>query len=629
MLDALRRGTGSWIAKIFIALLVVSFAVWGIADIFRGYGAGSLAEVGGQEVSAEQYRFAYQTELRRVANQLGRSLTTEEARAIGLDQRVLARLIGEAAVEAHAKELNLGITDKAIAQQTVNEPLFQDAAGRFSRGAFIQVLQANGLSEQRFIALERESSVRRQLTQTVGEIAALPEALLQAANRYQNEQRALSYFVLPETKIDPIPAPTEEQLKSHYEDNKQAYTAPEYRKLGVLIVTPELLAGTIEVNEADIKQRYETRKDSFGKPERRHVLQIAFPDKATALEAADKIRQGTDFIEVAKTRGYTEKDIDLGRVTRSEVLDPAVAEAAFKLAKDAVSEPVEGRFGTVLLKVSAIEPGVEVTFDDVKAQIRDAIAKERAAAEALDLHDKVEDERAAGTKLSQIADKLNLKYAELPAVGRDARSSDGKTIDVPSAAQVAAAAFESDVGIENDPIETSDRGFVWVDVLGLAPEHRKAFDAVRAQVQDDWRKAELRARLAKKAQELVDRIRKGETIAAVAQALQLQTVQSKPFKRGDNPEALPRAAVALAFALAVGGSGSAPAEDGASRVVLEVARIDAPPPLSESDADALRKSLQAQITDDFIDQYVAGLRDRYGVKVNRAQFNQLTGRDGS
>ncbi|MGE5267093.1 MAG: SurA N-terminal domain-containing protein, partial [Deltaproteobacteria bacterium] len=37
MLDALRRGATGIVAKILLSLLIVSFAIWGIADVFRGY----------------------------------------------------------------------------------------------------------------------------------------------------------------------------------------------------------------------------------------------------------------------------------------------------------------------------------------------------------------------------------------------------------------------------------------------------------------------------------------------------------------------------------------------------------------------------------------------------------------
>ena len=628
MLDALRRSTGGWIAKIFIGLLVISFAVWGIADIFRGYGGTSLAKVGDKEISAEEYRFAYQNELRRIGNQIGRNLSTDEARALGLDERVLNRLVTDAALDAHASDLNLGVTDRAIAERTVNEPAFQDTTGRFSPLLFAEVLRANSLSEQAYVALERGATVRRQLTGTIGETAGLPQTLLTAANRYQNETRTLSYFVLPASKAEPIETPTEEQLKSYYDANKQLFTAPDYRKVGLLIVTPETLADTIEVTEEDIKRRYESNKDSYGRPERRHVRQIAFPDKAAAQEAAEKIKGGADFAQIAKERGYSEKDIDLGTVSKSQLADPAVADAAFKLAEGGVSDPVDGSLGSFLLQVTTVEPGEEKSIEDVKDQVRREIAKQRAVEEALEIHDRVEDERAAGIKLSEIGDKSNLKYVELPALSRRGQDTEGKTVDIPALQQVVGVAFESDVGVENDPVETTDRGFVWVDVLGVTLERLKTFEEVRADVERAWRDSEIRRKLSDLAQGLIDRIRKGESVEAVAQSLEIEPKQSKPVKRLETAIDLPRTAIAQAFALGEGGAGSSPADEGRSRIVFKVTKVEPPAPLSEQDEDSLLDAVRGQIADDQITQFVTGLRDRYGVSINRTVYDQLTGREG-
>jgi peptidyl-prolyl cis-trans isomerase D len=79
MLDALRRGALNWMAKILLGLLIIAFAVWGVADVFRGYGRGTLAQIGKTEISVDEYRQAYQDEMTSVSRRLGRRLTAEQA----------------------------------------------------------------------------------------------------------------------------------------------------------------------------------------------------------------------------------------------------------------------------------------------------------------------------------------------------------------------------------------------------------------------------------------------------------------------------------------------------------------------------------------------------------------------
>ncbi|MGD8879654.1 MAG: SurA N-terminal domain-containing protein, partial [Methyloceanibacter sp.] len=121
-LDTLRKGAARTFGLILVALLVVSFAVWGIADIFTGYGRQTLIEVGDTEISPEDYQRVQQEVLRAMSQDAGRALSLQEARAAGLDQRVLERLVGGAAVDTHAKQLGLSISDETLLAQIMDDP---------------------------------------------------------------------------------------------------------------------------------------------------------------------------------------------------------------------------------------------------------------------------------------------------------------------------------------------------------------------------------------------------------------------------------------------------------------------------------------------------------------------------
>ena len=155
MLTAMRNSTRGLLAKIFLgalfALLIFSFAIWGIADIFTGYGSQSVATVGDTQVSTTQFHAAYQRELSTMADRLGRQLTPDEARQLGVDQRVLRQLLTSAALTNHARDLKLSVSDEYIAQQIVKEPSFFDAFGRFDRQRYQSLLRYSGLSEAAYV----------------------------------------------------------------------------------------------------------------------------------------------------------------------------------------------------------------------------------------------------------------------------------------------------------------------------------------------------------------------------------------------------------------------------------------------------------------------------------------------
>jgi peptidyl-prolyl cis-trans isomerase D len=624
----LRKGATRLLGLILMGLLVISFAVWGIADIFRGYGGQTLVQVGETEIDQQEYLRAQRDVLRSMGQTAGRTLSLQEAREQGLDKRVLERLIGGAALDTHAKHLGLNISDEALLEAIRNDPAFKDSTGNFSPIALQQALRNLDMNEQGYLAAEREQNLRRQLLSTVGRSATASPVFLAAFNDFNNETRSLRYVVVPRTAIGTIPEPTDEDLNRYYDNQRTKFTQPETRKIGILAVTPETVKDKVEITEGDIKAAFERDKQKLGTPERRKVEQIAFPDQTAAEAAYKKIQAGTDFVALAKEQNLSESDISLGLLSRADMADAAIGDAAFKLEKDKVSAPVTGELGkTVLLRVTEIEPGKDVTFEEAKADIEKKILKERAQVAIFDLHDSIEDERAAGAQLSEIGTKFNIPYRVVEQVDRRGQAPDGTTPDLPQKTELLNAVFATEVGVENDPIDAKDDGLVWYELLDIKPEQLKPLEQVKQQVVEGWRVEEERNRMAKHTDELVKQLNGGKTLEDLAKEVNTEVVVSEALKRtGMTVNILPTAMM-QAFALPQGGYGSAPTGVEESRIVFQVDKITPPAPLDEASTNQLKGRLANFMGEDIIGEYFTALEQRYGVHVNQQALSKLTGSD--
>lgn len=618
MLEAMRKGIGTWVAKVFIGLLVLSFAVWGIADIFGGYGAQTVATVGESEISTQTYQLELNRERRALSNRLGRQLTQTEVRALGLDNQVLLRLIGDAAMENQAQQQGLGVSGKAVLARVKRDPLFKDNTGQFSQQRYYQLLSSNGLSEPEFLERQRRAIIIEQIAGPVSGGAHVPGVLADAANRYRNETRKLSYFTLPLEKAGEIPAQSDEKLREFYNARKSEFRAPEYRSVSTIFLLPAELSKDIVVSDEEVANYYEANKARYGSPERRAVLQIPFPDDAAAAEAHKKLQDGADFMDIAKARDLTEKDVDLGLVAKTAMLDEKAAEEIFKLPVGELSAPIKGALSTVIAKVTKIEPAVQRTLEDERDAIRKRLADEAAAVRILDVYDKIEDERAAGLTLAEIAKKLSLKSLEVDAIDRSGRDETGKEIaELARHSSVVRAIFSADAGVETDPEETPDGGYIWYDVRKVTPERQKDFAEAKGDVVGKWREEEERKLLAKKAQELVDALRGGAGIETVGKDLELEVKETERIKRTARVDGIPGAAIQQAFALKPGGFGSALTADGKARVIFKVVDSQLPASASAEAEKTIVASLRTSIADDMIVQYVRGLRREFGVEINQ------------
>jgi peptidyl-prolyl cis-trans isomerase D len=631
MLQGFRAASQSWLGKIVVTvvfgLLIAGLAIFGIGDIFRGGGSNNVATVGSTPIPAETLRTAYQNQIQRLSRQSRRPITPDQAKALGLDRQVLAQLITEASLDQKTRDLGLRIPDAAVIRLIQEEPAFKGPSGAFDVNTFRDTLRQAGLTEQGFVQEQRAVAARLQLADAITAELPVPLAARDALHRYTSERRAASYFTLPESAAGEVPAPTEEEVATFYNERKSAFRAPEYRTVDLLVLDPATLAKPDAVPEAEARARYEAEKTRFGTPEKRSIQQIVFASDADAAAALARIRSGeATFDAVAAERGLDAKALDLGTFAKSELFDPAVAEAAFAAEPNAVSEPVKGRFGAVLLRVTAVQPAARKPFEEVAGEVRAEVARDKARDGLEKVHDAIEDQRAGAKPLADIAREQGLSLVTVPAVDAQGRDPQGKAVDaIPDKDATLAAIFRGDMGADNEALRTRSGGYVWYDVTKIDPAHDKPLAEVRDAVVAQWKADEVSRRLAAKAREATERLDKGEAIEAVAASLNQEAKSVADLARGRGRDALSTESVARIFATPVGKSGSASGE-GTARVVFRVTQATVPPFVATAaGAVAVEQQYRTALADDVLAEYIADVQKQAGVSVNEAAFRRAIG----
>ena len=632
MLRGLRKVSSNWIGKAIMAtvmgILIFSFGIWGIADIFRGFGRSTLVRIGSTEIGVEQFRQIYNDRLQQVGRQFGRPLTPDQARAFGLDRQILQQTIAETTLDETARKMGLAQSDAAVIQSISNDPNFAGINGKFDPARFAAIIRNFGFTEARYIAEQRRTMLRRELATTISSGIEPPQVLLDIKNRYDNETRSVDYLRLTEAQAGTIDQPSPEQLASYFDDHKTQFKAPEFRKLALIVLDPQDQAKWANVSDEDAKKVFEASKEKFGKAERRQVEQIVFPNADDARAARERLNGGMSFEDLAKERGLNSSDYDLGVVTKSGILDPAVADAAFALPENQVSEPIQGRFGSVLVKVGKIEPGVVPNYEAVAGVIKSQLAADRARSAVQDLHNKVEDERGGGASVTEAAQKAGVAPVTIDAVDRSGRDPSGAPVAaLAQNSDVIAAAFASDVGSDNDPIRTKSGGYIWFDVLGITPSRDRSIDEVRDQVAARWRSDQIGSRLKAKADELLDLVTKGgKTLAEAAGTVGIKVETQAAFKRSANVANLGSNVVDGAFRLTKGQSERTTGDQPNEWIVYTLTDVSTPAfdPAS-ADAKTLREDIQRQQSEEQVAQYIAKRESEIGVKVNEQAFAIVTG----
>ena len=629
MMDGIRKAGQSWLGKIVVGILfgflILSFAVWGIGDIMRQGGKQIVAEIGPTEITVLQFRDAWQQELQQVSRRIRRTLTADEARAFGLDKVVLDRLMTEATLNAEAKKLNLAISDTTIARAIQSDPNFRGTNGQFDRFVFQEAVRNAGFTEQGFIAAQRGAYLRQQITESIAGAAIAPTPMREAIHRYRAEERAIEFIVLDKAQAGDVPAPTEDDLKKFYDANQASFRAPDFRAVNIVALTPDTIANPSSIFDSEAKEFYDRNLNRFGQPERRQVEQLPFANADEAQNAVSVLQAGKSLDDFISEKNL--KPIDLGNVTKADLIDPAVAEAAFALKEGETSAVVQSRFGPVLLRVKSVTAGVVKPFEEVAQAIKADLARVKARDAIQDLHDKIEDQRASARPLSDIAKDMTLTLESIAALDRQGRDATGQTVPLLDRDNLLKAIFASDVGVDNEPIATRDGGWIWFDVTGITPARDRTLDEVRPVLIEAWTLDEIASRLAKKAADLARDVNNGKSLADLARELGVEAQKADKLTRGmaDAPS-LSQAAISQAFGTKVGQATAALGASQTSRIVLKVnsANVPAFDPANE-ESKRLEDQMASALSEDMLLAYIANVQKSLGTKIYDANLRLALG----
>lgn len=609
------------VAKILFGILVISFAVWGIGDIFRGGGfAVVIAEVGDQRVTANEFQTEYQRYIEELRPMFGGQLDAEKAKQLGLQYQVLQRMIGQAVFDQGAEDLDIAVSDEVIRANIMSYPNLQGAGGTFNEIAFREMLMKAGYTEEAFVDAIRREISRSELTGTIRATGSAPKTMVDALFRLREEARTADYVEVRDVTFEDVGEPDEAALTAYYEKYADIFTAPEYRALTYVAITSKDLAQDIVISDEELRQAYEDSKARFSTPERRTLQQMVLSDEEAAKRAEAMLAEGTDFAQVAKEVANQEGDaIELGTVTPTQI-PPDLRDAAFGIAEGEVSAPVKTAFGWHVIKAVKVVPGTEKTFDEVKDELRQELAEDKARDEIDGLTNRFEDLLAGGATIEEAAAELGLETHTVVAV--DARGLDaaGEPVPLPDK-DIVSTAFAAEEGLPSPLTEIGNDGYFVLRVDKITPSAVRPLETIRDVVVSGWKGEERHKRAKARAEEIAAEVKAGKSLSEAAAAYDLTPETSEPFKRGQT-EVFPEDLIQGLFQNGTGTVASGESVNGYLVAVVKEIR-PADPAANKETVEAMQGELNNAVGTDYLVQYGAALESRYKVEVNQERLESL------
>jgi len=615
MLGSFRKFANTWPARVFFLVLVASFASWGIADVVRniGGGSGAVATVQGHDITPTEFMQEYDGTLRRYAQQLPDPSQIPASLRQRIASQTLEKLVTQQALADQAARLGVVVPDSQLRDAVFAMPDFQGPDGKFSRATLLQVLSSNHLTEAHFLDLVRRDIAQNQVLQSVGAASGSSSLLTDLVYRYLNEKRRADLVTLPLQGQALPPAPADTVLQRYYDNNLGRYTAPEYRHIKAVILSPDSIGRSLTVSDADMQAWFSAHKSDYVAPEKRAMQVITANSEASAASLATiwKAGAGWDAMQAAaKAAGATAVDLPLS--TPDQVPSPELAKAAFAAPINAVIGPIKAVFGSQILRVTTITPAKNPSFESLRDSIRGKVAAEKA----LDLIDaraqKLQDLFAGGAKIDEVPADLGATGAAgtLDAQGN---TPEGTPAPIPAPAdirqQIIDTAFKTNPGDPVQPIEGPDHVWFAVAVDSITKPAKRQFGDVRSKVLADWQADQLRHQQESVAARLLTLVKTGQTLANAAWGSGLQVTHSPPLMRDKPAGDVPADLAHTLFTLKPGEATMV--ETNAGFIVAQLAEvITADPKHDSAGLGQAEEGLKHALHDDYLTVYAIALRQQ-------------------
>lgn len=628
MLDSIRQGVSSWVIKILLGLLILSFAVWGIGDIFLGAGANpSVAKVGDQEITAADFVRNYQRDVQRLAARAGRNVTPDEAREFGQVRQTISRMVIQTMLGETARGYGLSISDDLIREAVFENEAFHDVTGRFDQNRFLQTLGQNGLSEEEFVNSIRVDLARDQLLSSISVGTFAPGPLVEPIFKHRQEERVAEMAVIDLATIDAPGTPDEPALVRFYEENEARYIAPEYRAVTYVWIAPDALVDEIEVTQDELERMYEARLDSYFTAEQRDAEQVILESEDAAISARERLVAGESFETVAADTGAINSGAtDLGTVEWLD-LPEDLGDAVFDLSEGAISDPVETAFGFHVIRVTRIVPEGTKPLSEVRADLEDEIKRDRAYDGLDDLVARLEDEMAGGRTLEDAAGRVGLTSVRLEAIDRAGRDRSGAQVSgIADLERFVETVFTAEEMQVSNPQESADGGFFLARVDTVMPEAVRPLADIRDGVIEDWRRDQQQQQARQQAEAMLAAAKAGRSLTELAGDNGARLVTSAPLTRssGQSQAEVSSALVTQLFDARLGDYVMAPTATGDGFAVARLDEIKEATPESDGVALAqLRDVLNSSMAQDILAQYQIALQEEVGVSVNETLLDTI------
>jgi len=592
---------GKAAAWFLIAIIVLSFAAWGIGDVFRGRVDNSVAKVGGIKISYDEYREALHVETQRVQSALPGNAMNDAIKA-EISQETLNSLIRQKLLAQEIARLHIAPEDKNLVKIIAGNPAFRGEKGSFSPERFNEFLARSGKSEAAYLDEMRRDLGFYLLMQALTADHSVSEFELEKLYAVSEQRRTAEIAYVPIEYNQRSATIPDAELSQFYESHKQYFASPETRDVSYMVIDPAK-AAKIQITDAELHKEYERHKAEFSTPETRDLGNIIAKDETTAKNVYEKLKAGADFHKLTGVK------ISLVKKARKDSLAPEnLANSAFALENGGVSTPIKSPFGWHVIKILGIYPPHVASFEEVKDKLQTQMEKTSAGEAANKFIQSIDDEAASGATSEEVAKKFSLDLKK--ALGL--KHSDMNPQKLETSKAFLDAVFSTPAKSASNVFATIGGKYVLVYVDNIRASSIPNFKDVKKEVSDAYAHGKAEDAAEKMANELAAR---KDFKTAAAQSINLEATTLDSIKSDYHDKNLPPEFISEIFRLKENETTKPYRLENKFVVARLIAVKQFVGKPDAATIEKLKSKIAEENMDDLVTQYFDYLKTRYPVRI--------------
>src|SRR5215472_1499437 len=629
MLDNMRRHK-VWL-QWSLVLVVLAFIVAYIPSFVRGTGTDAssgdtIATVEGHDITSGEFRRTYQSQLQAYRSAYGGQMSEQLLKQLGIEQQILQQMVDEQASLAEAERLGIQVSDDEVRQRIFAIPAFQENGHFIGDQRYQQLLrmQRPSLTPSDFESGIRQSLLVEKLRASLTDWLTITDKDLEQEYRRRNDKVKLAVISFPADKFRAQATASDEEVAAFFDSHKHDFKIPEKRKIRYLLIDIDAMRTKVVVPPADVERAYNDNIDQYSTAEQVRASHILLKtegkdDAAVKAKAEDILKQaraGADFGELAKKysedEGSAKNGGDLDYFTRGKMV-PEFETAAFAMQPGQISDLVKSPFGYHIIKVTDKKVGTRRTLADMRQQLTDQLAYERAQLQASELAANLEKQVSKPGDLDKVAKAQGLAVQESGFFAKDE-----PVMGIGPSPEAAARAFEMKIG-DVSPALRAARGFVFITPVAKQDPYIPKLEEVKDRVRDEVIRIKARELAKQRAAEVAAKLRGAPDFDKAAKAAGVEPKTTELIAR-DAP--IPDLGSApgvtdAAFKMSVGAiSDPIPTDNGAAIVKLLEKQETSPADFVQS-KDKFRDEVLTDRRNRFFGAYMVKAKQRMKIEVNR------------